>query len=1148
MVRPAADARLQGQAAVGRPRSRNGGTPAPGPGRLRHGVARGGPLGRVPGLSLLLLLVLPLVPSPALFRSALAAPVEIRTGLHRDFERLVLEAPGAARLPVEITANRVTVGPDVGARPGEVARVRRLNVVATVAADRGILELALRSGTAVRVLRLEPDRLVLDFTTSDRDAAERPAGPASAKPPDVAPVALPSTGASAREPNPRPGPAGSAGSHGSTAKGGELAPPRAPAASLVAEVQRPPDEASRPQVPEGHGQVPPGGGLEPPAPKAPSADSQWDAAGQASAGGEVRLRGHVGISGVVPPGEPPALVFDWPAPVGAAAYRRSERIWIVFDGVPQSFLLDRPSVAALAAHGLRRVRTYRRQDASLVELQLDGPKEVVVQPEGQRWRVAIGVAQPPAEGRALWVEGAALRLRGLRRVLRVVDPVVRDTVVVATAAVTLPAAPAGRRQVDLTILPSFQGLAWIDHADDVRVSLGQGDLRIDRPGGLRLSHGRPRSVDPGAAEDDREEGAAPPAGEPEATAGDASAASQLEVGSAEATPPIADAVDRADGPKDDAVPDTSGVPPHPANLSAAPADRLQETAGTAPADLPPWETRSGLAELAGMDPAARDALRRAVRGALAGARDDRAAALAQELARLQLAEGFAPEALVALELAPETGPTDPAFVARRAMIAAASLSLLGERDPAARLLGAPEFVDDPEADAWLGWLAARAGDWETAAGRLERRAAVFEAYPEPLRVRFMLAALEAALQTGNADRAYVWLERLLAADADPPLDDRARFLEALTLARDGAYAEAKELLSRLARSASWEIAAESVYADIDLAREFAHAGPEQELRALLENRHLWRGHPLEPRVLRRIGAVQSGTGDVRGALVSWREALDRYPEDPALADLPDAMRTVFAAALDPSTPPDPPPLTRLRIYREFTELRPPSPDGDALVRHLARALAESGLAEPALALLRSAGGTPAPEAVRLEAELALDAGHPEQTLRLIGAPPQPTPDGTERVLRAAALLRLGRPEEALAALGEADGVAALRVRADAAWDAGRLDILASLADPLLARADGADDPLDRIRAARALAALARVEPRRARELLETVGVAWDAPLLAAARMWLPATALPDDPRAVVAAAREWVREARDALSVLDGPVRAASRQDATVLR
>ncbi len=1142
MLPPAVDPRMHRQVAGGRPRAANGGAPARSAGCPPDAVPRRGLLCRMPGLALLILLVLPLVPSPP-FRSALAGPVEIRTGIHPDFERLVLQSPGAAGLPVEITESRVTVGPEVEARPSEVAKVRRLKAVETVAADRGILRIALGSGATVRVLRLQPDRLVLDFTTPARDAGEHRAGTVSAKRPDVDPAAAPSAGAAVKAPDVRRDPPGSAGSRGPTSKGSEHAPPPARSAGAVAEVERPPGELSQPQAPQRQGQAPPGGGGEPPA--VPAADREGDAALPVSTQAEVRLPGHVGVSGVERAGEPPALVFDWPAPVGAAAYRRSGRIWIVFDGVPESFLLDRPSLAALAAHGLRRIRTYRRDDASLVELLLDRPEAVVVQPDGQRWQVVIGVSRPPAEGAALRIEGAALRLGGLRRVLRLADPVVGDTVSVATAAEALPGAPAGRRHVDLTILPSFQGLAWVDRTDDLRVSLRQGSLRIDRPGGLRLSKVRPPSAHAGDTEGDHSEDAARPAGQPEAIAGTDTNGPSDDVGPKDATAPAPRASDHGDPRADVPASDTSGAPSHP---SAALADAVEETPGATPEGLPPWETRSGLAELAGLDPVARDALRRAVRTALAGARDDRAVALAQELARLQLAEGFAPEALVALELAPETGSTDPRFVERRALIAAASFSLIGKPDPATRLLGAPEFADDPEADAWLGWLAARAGDWETAAGRLERRAAVFEAYPEPLRVRFMLAALEAALQTGNADRAYVWLERLLAADADPPLDDRARFLEAMTLARDGAYTDARELLSRLARSGSWEIAAESVYADIDLAREFAHAGPQEELRALLENRHLWRGHPLEPRVLRRIGAVQSGTGDVRGALVSWREALDRYPVDAALADLPDDMRALFAAALDPSTPPDPPPLTRLRIYREFTELRPPSPDGDALARHLARALAESGLAEPALALLRSAGGMPAPEAVRLEAELALDAGHPEQTLRLIGAPPQPTPDGTERVLRAAALLRLGRPEEALAALGEADGVAALRVRADAAWDAGRLDILASLADPLLARGDGADDPLDRIRAARALAALARIEPQRARELTETVGVAWDAPLLTAARMWLPATPLPDDPRAVAAAAREWVREARDALSVLDGPVRAASRQDATVLR
>jgi hypothetical protein len=1085
--------------------------------------------------------------------------------LHSGYERLVFEAPQAAALPVDVAEKQVTIGPKLEVHPDGLARIRRLRSVETAAAEAGVLVIGLKSEARTRILRLQPDRLVLDFTTNAGRSAPSRAETPSAERSEERPATATA---------PAKGPVAESKPHATidsraaqTAAPTPTASARQPDAKGIAPNQR---SQPMPQAPGPKAQEQtPGNRLLLATPgQAPPASEAMEVSIQA----EARLRGHVGVSAVEPPASPPALLFDWPAVVGAAAYARSGRVWIVFDHVPDAFLLDRPGLARLAPHGLRRIRTYTRDDAALVELLLDGVQAITMEPAGDRWRAVIGPSPAPPHP-LLSVEGGTLRLEGVRRLLRVADPVVGDTITVATATTALPAAPDGRRFVDLAILPSFQGLAWIARSDDLGPSLEQDTLRISRAGGLRLSQAVRASAEADATQPIRAQdarlkekperldtgagslaaaGAGQEAEPQEDLVARAAAvrtrATGQEAEQRAATAEPADNLAAASDPDEVAAAAVRQHDPEPPALPAEPAPPAQVAQSATVAGLPRWQTRSGLAELATLDLVSRRHLEQQVKAALADVKDREAVPLALELARLRLAEAFAPESLVALQLAPDTAPVDTRIAERRALLAAAALALGGERDAAARLLQGPEFAEDPEADAWLGWLAAQNGDWETAALRLERQARLFESYPQPLRLRFMLAALAAALQTGNPDRAYVWLERLSAENPGPPLADRARFLEAMTLARDGAHEAARQLLAQLAQSASWEIAAESVYAGVDLARAFGQLAPEDELATLLRERALWRGHPLEPRVLRRIGGLQSETGDVLGALASWREALDRYPDDATLAGLQDEMRALLVAALDPATPPNPSPLTMLRIFREFPELRPPPPAARLLVRHLAQSLAAIGLAGPALALVRGEGDLDEPEDVLFEAGLALAAGDADEALRLIESRFDREASDRIRLLRAQALLQLGRAQEALSALAGLSGPAPERVRADAAWQAGRIDLLATLADPLMAAAAETGDLFDRLRAARALAALAQIKPQQARALMESAAANWDASLLAAVRLWLPELPLPADPRDVATAARAWVAAAKGELAALEGPLRAASLPVAATVR
>lgn len=851
------------------------------------------------------------------------------------------------------------------------------------------------------------------------------------------------------------------------------------------------------------------------------------------------------------PAPVPTLRFAWPVPVGAAAYGRSGRVWVVFDADTERMLLDRATIAPFAGSVLRRIRTYRRPDAAVLEIETAFELGVRMRRDGETWIAEF--VDPPDAPPALAMDRnrGVLRLGGVRRVIELQDPVVGDTLFVATAIDPVAGAPAGMEFVDLAVLPSFQGLAWVRRAPELDAKVQDQELAILRPGGLRLDRlaGEPRgsATAPPAVPDVATADLATPDGPPDPAptavatslperksddprAGVGMAETGIGAGPAEAHAPFderrsADARG-GDGPFGD---DGSF---ELAEATHAPVrDQMAKPVSSWP--LPPWSSSLGLVELEDTDEVTRRELRRTIRSELASASVESRGGLALELARFQLAEGFAREALAALGLVPE-GAADGLTARRRAMIAAAALALLDHRQEARTLLAAPEFREDADARLWLGWLDAGAGAWESAAGALERGKQRFESYPAPLRYRFALAALAAAIQTGDIDRSYVWLDQLARAPLPRAERQRVRFFEAMVRARDGDFAEASRILHELELAAEWSLAAESRFAHLELARESGELQPSEIAAALRDERHLWRGHPWEPRVLKRLGELEAESGAASNALSTWREALDRFPERPELADLPEQMRATYVAALDPRVPPDLPPLEALRIRREFAELHPPPPLGTELTLATARAVASMGLPGVARSLLTSEPTQPgmATEVTLLEAELALEQGDPAAALSLLDRLPGETATSpARRLLQARALLAAGRAEEALSALAGLSGVAVERMRADAAWRAAEDRDLLALVDSLAALSAKHEDPLDDLRLARALLVLARHEPERLQAFesrLPAIGVAAFDHLLAL----VSPLKLAGDARTAVTAVRTWAADTRARLPAL----------------
>lgn len=185
--------------------------------------------------------------------------------------------------------------------------------------------------------------------------------------------------------------------------------------------------------------------------------------------------------------------FPWSSDTGAAVFVRANMLWIVFD---RSAPLDLTTVASTAMQRLGKPIEVEVADGAVVVFPILGHDLLVgAVEEGTNWRISIGetlanTGRPIAVGRA-WRETGegvvSFDLKGARKVLRVLDPIVRDALDVATARAPVQSMQAPRGFIEFQALQTAQGLAFVRVADDLNVAAATDTVIVTRRNGLTLS-------------------------------------------------------------------------------------------------------------------------------------------------------------------------------------------------------------------------------------------------------------------------------------------------------------------------------------------------------------------------------------------------------------------------------------------------------------------------------------------------------------------------------------------------------------------------------------------------------------------------------------------------------------------------------------
>lgn len=224
---------------------------------------------------------------------------------------------------------------------------------------------------------------------------------------------------------------------------------------------------------------------EPPEPQSGSASQPIDLAGTAEDDGQQLIAVEISGSNV-------DLRFGWPESVAAAAFRRDGFIWIVFD---RPLILDLSSTRRALADHVADIIQVDAEYALVLRLTAVEGLNPVPRREGTAWIVGLRhMTQRPRESivTETRVDSAmrpflALAFEGAGDLVGFADPGVGDRMLVVPVSTPRLGVETRRRFSQFELLPTAQGVAIVEHADDLSARLADWGVGVGSMNGLALS-------------------------------------------------------------------------------------------------------------------------------------------------------------------------------------------------------------------------------------------------------------------------------------------------------------------------------------------------------------------------------------------------------------------------------------------------------------------------------------------------------------------------------------------------------------------------------------------------------------------------------------------------------------------------------------
>lgn len=414
-----------------------------------------------------------------------------------------------------------------------------------------------------------------------------------------------------------------------------------------------------------------------------------------------------------------------------------------------------------------------------------------------------------------------------------------------------------------------------------------------------------------------------------------------------------------------------------------------------------------------------------------------------DMARLYFSHGMGHEALATLDLLRKTLPEIEVYPEYLALRGAVCL-LTGRIQEGQADLSQPALKDQPDIVLWRAYGAGLARDFTTARELFNLSRGVLDQYPAPLFSRFAILAAEAAIAVDQDKEASEWLSRLEERqDISPSALTAMRYLRGVLYSKAGQADKAETLWRQVVRGADrlYKIRAELALIDLGVATK--SLSPKQAVDRLEGLRYAWRGDDLELDVLKRLGGYYLEAKDFQAGFAVLAQALRLFPSSSQTTALRTNMIQTFRDVYMTDLGRDLSPIDALSLYTHHQDLIPAGEEGNDVRLNLAERLVDIDLLDQAATLLEALikNSTKPEEKAKTLTRLAgvrLLDHKAEAALSLLdqsqsdAAALSQTIKNERQLLRARALSELGKYQEALAAVPEEGGQAALLLRADMA--------------------------------------------------------------------------------------------------------------------
>ena len=200
--------------------------------------------------------------------------------------------------------------------------------------------------------------------------------------------------------------------------------------------------------------------------------------------------------------------FPWRTDVAAAAFRRGENLWVVFDqGIEMR--MDRMPAKAIT-YVNDPVQTLGKEGftdrMSIVKAKLQPGVRPRVSRDGNEWIVDL-VSEDFERPRSITItrepddsgnSAVFIHLVDPGRLIEVKDDELGDELSIITARQVNSGVPEGRNFVEFSVLPSAQGIAISPRAENLRITRLRQGVSVTTPGGLTLSSRGQTAISPSA--------------------------------------------------------------------------------------------------------------------------------------------------------------------------------------------------------------------------------------------------------------------------------------------------------------------------------------------------------------------------------------------------------------------------------------------------------------------------------------------------------------------------------------------------------------------------------------------------------------------------------------------------------------------------